>query len=192
MEGAEGPRFRTGGARGREVRTVMGRETPGVFRESQELVGHGLRLVIVFGAVFALALGTYAALAEAGRPRGDLLPPMAIGAALTLLFVRLRLEVRVDDEQLRIDMPPLAHRTVPLHDIRDFHVTSARRLIEPRAGYSVGRRQRSYRMGSRSALDITLRDGSRVVLGTRRPEELAAAIRARLDLDRSNFQRRRP
>jgi hypothetical protein len=170
----------------------MRRETPGVFRESQELLGHGLRLVVVFGAAFALSLGTYALFAEAGRSRGDLLPPMAIGAVLTFLFVRLRLDVRVDDEQLRIDMPPLAHRTVPLHEILDFHVTSARLLFEPDAGYSVGRRRSSYRLGSRSALDITLRDGSRVVLGTRRPEDLAAAIRARLDLEHSTFQRTRP
>lgn len=163
-----------------------------MFRESQELLGHGLRLIVIFGAVFALALGTYALFAEAGRSRGDLLPPMAIGAVLTFLFVRLRLDVRVDDEQLRIDMPPLAHRTVPLHEIQELHVTSARRPIEPQQGYSGGRHQRSYRMGSRSALDITLRDGSRVVLGTRRPEVLAAALRARLDLGHSTFQRRRP
>jgi hypothetical protein len=169
----------------------MRRETPGVFRESQELLGHGLRLVVVFGAVFGLALGTYALFAEAGRSRGHLLPSMAIGAAMTFLCVRMRLDVRVDDEQLRIDMPPLAHRTVPLDEILDFHVTSARRLMEPQMGYSVGRQQRSYRMGSRSALDITLRDGSRVVLGTRRPEDLAAAIRARLDLEHSTLQRRR-
>lgn len=167
------------------------RETPGVFRESQEPVGHGLRLLIVFGAVFALALGTYGVFAEAGRSRGDLLPPMVLGAALTFLFVRLRLDVRVDDEHLRIDMPPLVHRTVPLQEIRDFHVTSERRLLEPHAGYSVGRHQRSYRMGSRSALDITLRDGSRIVLGTRRPEDLAAALRARLDLDHSILEGRR-
>jgi hypothetical protein len=184
VEGAEGPRARTGRARGREVSTVRPGEAPGAFRESQELMGHGLRLVVVFGVVFALALGTYALFAEAGRSPGDLLPPMVIGAVLTFLFVRLRLEVRVDDEQLRIDMPPLTRRTVPLRDIRDFQVTSTRRFSAPPAGYSVGRRQRSYRMGSRSALDITLRDGSRVVLGTRRPEDLAAALRARLDRGR--------
>jgi hypothetical protein len=170
----------------------MRRETPGIFRESQELVGHGLRLVIVFGAVFALALGTYEAFAEAGRSRGDLLPLIAIGAVLTFLFVRLRLDVRVDDEQLRIDMPPFVHRTVPLHEIREWHMTSARLLFEPDVGYSVGRHKHSYRLGSRSALDITLRDGSRVVLGTRRPEDLAAAIRARLDLEDSTVEGRRP
>lgn len=159
----------------------MRRERPGAFRERQELVGHGLRLVIVFGAVFALALAAYGVFAEAGRPRGDLLPPIAIGAVLTFLFVRLRLDVRVDDRQLRIDMPPFAHRTVPLHEIREWRMTSARLLFEPDAGYSVGRHRHSYRLGSRSALEMTLRDGSRVVLGTRRPEDLAAAIRARLD-----------
>jgi len=164
---------------------------PGVFHESQELMGHGLRLVVVFGAVFALALGTYAVLAEAGRSRGDLLPPMAIGAVLTFLFVRLRLDVRVDDQQLRIDMPPLVHRTVPLHEIHDLHVTSAWRF-KPKAGYSVGRHERSYRMGSRSALEIKLRDGSRVVLGTRRPEDLAAAIRARMVVGHPSSEGRRP
>jgi hypothetical protein len=191
VEGDEGPRTRTRRARGREVRTVMRRETPGTFRESQELVGHGLRLAIVFGAVFALTLGAYAVFAEAGRSRGGLLPLIAIGAVLTFLLVRMRLDVRVDDEQLRIDMPPLVHRTVPLHEIVSFQVT-VRRLLEPHAGYSVGRHQRSYWMGSRSAIDITLRDGSRVVLGTRRPEDLAAAIRARLDPRHSTPQRRKP
>lgn len=169
----------------------MRRETPGVFRERQELLGHGLRLIVIFGAVFALALGTYALFDDAGQS-GDLLPPMAIGAVLTFLFVRLRLDVRVDDEQLRIDMPPFAHRTVPLHEIREWRVTSARLLFEPDAGYSVGRHRHSYRLGSRSALEITLRDGSRVVLGTRRPEDLAAAIRARLDLDHSPLEGRKP
>lgn len=180
MEGAEGPRTGTGRTRRREVRTVMRRETPGVFRESQELLGHGLRLAVLFGAVFALALGTYAVFTQADRSRGDLLPPLVIGAVSTFLFVRLRLDVRVDDEHLQIDMPPLVHRTVPLHDVQDVHVTSGLRF-KSKVGYSVGRRERSYRMGSRSALDIKLRNGSRVVLGTRRPEDLAAAIRARID-----------
>lgn len=190
-EGSEGPRAGTGPALGREVRTLTRRETPGTFRESQELVGHGLRLVIVFGAAFALALGTYAVFAEAGRSPGDLLPPMMIGIVLTFLFVRLRLDVRVDDEHLRIDMPPLVHRTVPLHEIQDVHVTSGWRF-KPKAGYSIGRHERSYRMGSRSALDIKLRDGTRVVLGTRRPGDLAAAIRARLHLEHPTPQRREP
>jgi hypothetical protein len=170
---------------------VTRRETPDTFRESQELVGHGLRLVIVFGAVFALALGTYAVFAEAGRSPGGLLPAMMIGVVLTFLFVRMRLDVRVDDEHLRIDLPPLVHRTVPLRAIQDVHVTSGWRF-KSKAGYSIGRRERSYRMGSRSALDIKLRDGTRVVLGTRRPEDLAAAIRARIDLAHSTPQRREP
>jgi hypothetical protein len=169
---------------------VTRRETPGTFRESQELVGHGLRLAIVFGAVFALTLATYEVFAEA-RSRRSLLPLIAIGAVATFLFVRLRLDVQVDDEYLRIDMPPLVHRTVPLHEVQDVHVASGLRF-KPKVGYSIGRHERSYRMGSRSALDIKLRDGSRVVLGTRRPEDLAAAIRARLHLEHSTPRRREP
>jgi hypothetical protein len=129
-----------------------------------------------------------------GQPWGDhplpdagLVAAAAVGIGVTvgvcclLLFMRLVTEVRADG--LRLAYWPLRTRVVPWSEIREVEAVSYR-PIRDYGGWGIrygGRRKGwAYNASGNRGVRLTLRDGSRLLAGSQRPEALAQAIRARL------------
>lgn len=148
------------------------------FREHQVLLSDGLRLLLVFLSAFAIALGSYGIGVGAGRT-GEIAGLTVGGLVAAVVFLLMRLDVEVEGDRLRIVLGPFARRDVPLGSVT---AVTARRLrrLEKRAGYEIRRKSRAFLMGSRTVVELSLADDTRVIVGTRRPEELLQAIRIRL------------
>ena len=154
------------------------------FREHQVLLGDGLRLLLVFLSAFGVALGVYGLGVNAGRT-GEIAGLTVGGLVAVVVFLLMRLDVEVERDRLRIALRPLARRDVPLGSVK---AVTSRRLgrLEKRAGYEIRRKSRAFLMGSKTVVELSLADGTRVIVGTRRPEELLQAIRIRLVPGRSS------
>lgn len=147
------------------------------FREHQVLLSDGLRLLLVFLSAFAVALGAYGIGVGAGAP-GEIAGVLTVGIIVTVVLLLMRMDVEVAGDRVRIALGPLG-RDIPLASVT---AATARRLrgLEKRAGYERRRKRRAFMMGSSTVVELTLNDGTRVIVGTRRPDELLQAIRVRL------------
>jgi hypothetical protein len=113
--------------------------------------------------------------AEAGDYVG-----FAVGGLVLALFLAHFLEVRVEPRTLRIVYFPLVKRSFPLEGLRAAEPRTVRPLREF-GGWGIRWSLRgngwAYTVDGREGVQLEFADGRRVFVGSRRPDELAAAIR---------------
>lgn len=121
-----------------------------------------------------------------GEPVGDNPASNGVVVLLWLLFgigfqagfwwLALVTEVRV--EGLRVGFPPLSRRLIPWREIRDARAVTYHPVREFGGwGYRWGYRgRRAYNVSGNRGVELTLANGKQIVIGSRRPDELAAAI----------------
>jgi hypothetical protein len=102
-----------------------------------------------------------------------------IGVGLPLLFWRLRLIVDLDSRNLSISYFPFVRRTIPLETITRWEV----RTYEPIREYggwgvrlSFRGRGTAYNVSGNEGVQLYLTDGSQLLIGSHRAEELARAL----------------
>lgn len=150
------------------------------FRQPALLVLVGLAAAVQwFLVVYQLALGR-----SFGDERAStvalLVPWALLGLALPLAVWRLQLVTEVGPDGLSIVLEPItrrriaassieASRTVRYRPLRDFGGWGAR--------WASGGR-RAYSTGGRTGVEVDVAGGGQVVVGSRRPGELAAALEA--------------
>ena len=105
-----------------------------------------------------------------------------IGVVVPLLFLTLRLETHVSPGGIRYRMPPVVRkeRTITWSDLEDVDLTTVR-PIRDCGGWGIRfcRGQGiAYLVSGAEVLRCTLRSGQKVLLGTKRPEEMMAAVKA--------------
>jgi hypothetical protein len=133
------------------------------------------------GAVAALVL-----LAVAAATGANLAPTLTVLAGLELvalvgLILLLRTPVIVDvtDESIRVHVPPFFGEEIPAADVTSVkEVTSGLwRRYGAGVGKRYGDRRARYTVGDDAGVVVTRSNGWRIVIGSKRPAELAAAIR---------------
>jgi hypothetical protein len=149
------------------------------FRESQPMIGPALRLVVVFGIAFTVALGLYVILSSGQRAPGQFMP-ILMGVLMASLFLGIRLDVEVGDRELRIHVKPMGGRVVTLAEVRDVREVARAHWYSLRHGFGHGTGRQAFLMGGDDAVELTLADGKRLLVGTRRPSELRSAIEGRM------------
>ena len=151
------------------------------FSEEQRFTQPWLWACVVLGAVAALVAVAVVLFDSADNGTGW---PMAIilalvGIGIPLLFVLARLRVDVLADRIEIRYRPFVARTILLDDVVAAESVTYHPLREY-GGWGIkgwSRRKIAYNVrGDRGAL-ITLADGRTVLIGSQRPDELAAAIR---------------
>jgi hypothetical protein len=121
-----------------------------------------------------------------GRPFGSNPGPdwsvwllwLGFGIAFPLAFWTMRLVVDVSPQTLRIRYIPLLRRSVPLSAIRRVEARRYNPILEY-GGWGIRgwRRGRMiYSIGGNQCVELELQDGTFLAVGSRRAEELAAAI----------------
>jgi hypothetical protein len=101
-----------------------------------------------------------------------------LGLPLFAYYTRLTIDVGVDGIHLRFF--PLYSRTIAHKDIVAYQARQYSPLREY-GGWGVrygGRKKRAFIVGGNRGVELTLADGTRVLIGSQRPEEFASAIGA--------------
>jgi len=102
-------------------------------------------------------------------------------AGLLLLFFTLRLETEITQEEISFRFPPLVRkwRIIPREQILQFEAGKYRPVADY-GGWGVrqgsGKRGRAYNVSGNLGLTIFLKDGKKVLIGTRRVQAIAAAM----------------
>jgi hypothetical protein len=120
-----------------------------------------------------------------GEPFGDNPAPDWLVVALWLLlglagpafFWLFRLETDVDAERLRVGMPPFVHREFRAADIAGFEAREYRPIREF-GGWGIRGwgANRAYNISGNQGVQLVLTNGNRVLIGTKRPQELESAL----------------
>ncbi|MDO9390599.1 MAG: hypothetical protein Q7U71_02375 [bacterium] len=118
------------------------------------------------------------------RPSGpaDLLG-MGLGVLLclgiTALFVSLKLTTRVTNQGISVQFIPLHRKPVmfPFSDIGQYSVRTYRPIMEYGGwGIKRGPGGLAYNVSGNKGLQLVLKDGKRILIGTQKPEQLKSAI----------------
>jgi len=142
-------------------------------------------MVLVFGVATTQWFAFLSQLLD-GSWRGNVVGLAALGlfwllfgVGLPLFFLLLRLEVDVYPQTVVIRFAPLLERTIPKLEIAGIEVRQYQPLGEF-GGWGIrgfGGRI-AYNVRGNQGVELTLTDGRRVLIGSRRAGELAAAIRS--------------
>lgn len=149
------------------------RKGDGLFLEEQRYSGR-----FVGALLFGILIG-WVLLVASGLIR-DLMGPVLV-LALLIFFALARLVVRVSPEGLDVEFHPLTHRHIPLTDIASCEARVYRPMREY-GGWGIrwGWKGRAYNIRGNRGVQLTLRSGESVLLGSQREDELASVIRQQM------------
>lgn len=157
---------------------------PPLFREEQRFRAPWLWLLILL--VVAVNWWTFVQQIVLDKPAGNRPGPnwlvwlmwLLFGVGLPLFFYRLALVVEVYDDAVYVRLRPLVNRRIPTEEIQEVEAATYRPIWEY-GGWGVrgvSRRNVAYNVSGNRGVRLTLRDGSRVLIGSQQPEALTAAI----------------
>ena len=167
---------------------IQNRTTRPIFREVQRP-----HRFWNWALVLAVAgLSWYAAVAQLlfHRPFGNNPMPDAalvvlwiiigIGLPALLLSGKLVTEVRNDGVYVRFSPFHRSFRRIPFRDLQRSEVRTYRPILEYGGwGIRYGRRGKAYNVGGNRGVELELADGSRLMIGSQRSQELWIAIQAK-------------
>ena len=106
---------------------------------------------------------------------------LIFGIGFPLAFLMTRLDVKVLDDAISIDYVPLSKRTILLADIEKVEARTYKPLQEY-GGWGIRGRsgRRAYNVSGNRGVELTLHNGSRIMIGSQKAEELALAIQTQL------------
>jgi hypothetical protein len=101
--------------------------------------------------------------------------PIIIGTIALLLFMKLT--VQVEDGQLRVRFFPLVKREIPVAEIARWEARAYRPILEYGGwGIRYGWKGMAYNVSGKRGVQLEFTNGKRLLIGSQRPDELAAAI----------------
>jgi hypothetical protein len=159
-----------------------------MFHEEQRFRQPWLWAIVLLPA--AIVIGILAVQVGTGRPVGNhpapdwLLAVLAVftGVLLPAFMASLRLTVEVADGVLRIRFFPFVRKEIRLSEIESAEVRTYRPIREY-GGWGIrwgGRRGWAYNVSGNRGVQLVLRGGKRLLLGSQKPEALAAALARRV------------
>jgi hypothetical protein len=142
------------------------------FREVQRFSG-----LVTVAAALALAYGIALQFMPKGWPAG--LSLIAAPLALLLVYAVLKLVTEVRDDGLYVRLFPLPFRRIAWDEIESYYVRTYRPIREY-GGWGIKQRNRgsgiAYNARGNRGVQLILRSGHRVLIGSQMPESLEAAI----------------
>lgn len=140
-------------------------------------------LVVVVAGVVCVSVVAATSAGDSGTHAWvPLLGAAAVGVGIPLLFAVARLTIEVDADAIEIRYRPFMRRTIRLDSVAAVDAVTYNPLRDY-GGWGIrgwSRRKVAYNISGDRGVLLTLADGATVLLGSQRPEELAAAVRAAL------------
>jgi hypothetical protein len=101
-----------------------------------------------------------------------------VGAVMaSALFGIVRLDTYVDDATLTASMPPFKTLVIRLDEVDTYEVRSVRPIREfGGAGWRVSKAGTALLVRTNKGLQLKLKNGRRILIGSAKPNELAAAL----------------
>ena len=164
------------------------------FRETQQFRQPWLWVLLLSISLLEIGIFGYGMVQQlvlhqpwGNKPMSD--TALAINGSLVILlsvfllyfFYAMKLMVEVRDDGLHCSFVPFIRRKIRFEDLRRCEVRTYNPLAEYGGwGIRYGRNGKAYNVSGNRGVQLELSSGERLLLGSQRPEELAAAIRARL------------
>jgi type IV secretory pathway VirB3-like protein len=133
---------------------------------------------IVFTSVFlslhSLTVASLGTIEFAGMLFG-----IVASALVVIVLLVARLRVRIDHEALDISFRPFVHRRIRLQEIAQFEPRSYRPLLDASGWgvhYSFSEKGWAYNVSGDRGVQIKLKNGVWLLIGSQKPDELANAI----------------
>lgn len=138
------------------------------------------RWVIIFCLGFMAAVGSVSVWNVPVAERMEAAFYLVLAFALTaVLFVFMKLETKVDGQNLHMRIPILANKMTPLADIASATAETYAPLRDYGGwGLRFGTKGKMYSMRGNQAVRVTRKSGETFSVGTGKPDALVAAIRA--------------
>ncbi len=152
------------------------REGDSLFLEEQRFLRGYLASALLFGILIVWGLLVVSGLVQ------DLMGPVVV-LVLLIFFALARLVIRVSPQGLDVEFRPLTHRHIPLADTSSCEARVYRPIREyggwgiRMSGWKGGR---AYNVRGNRGVQLTLRSGESVLLGSQRADELASVIRQQM------------
>jgi hypothetical protein len=155
------------------------------FREEQKMLSSWR---IVLPVLVAVGVGWWGFIQQIviGKPWGNNPGPnwmlwlilVLFGIAFPLFFMRLRLIVEVGKDHLAIRYTPMTHRKIPFDEIESAEPRTYRPIAEY-GGWGIkgwSKRKMAYSVSGNQGVQLHLRNGHTVLIGSREPRKLARAL----------------
>ncbi len=165
------------------------------YREEQRFRQWWLLLLLAVAAGAPVAIFAYGIIQQIvlGKPFGNnpvsdaaligmAVPILLVVAAVVALIFAARLVIEVRDDGLHVAFWPLMRRRVPFDQIKSAEARTYSPIREY-GGWGIRwnlRRGTAYNVSGKQGVQLKLADGRSILVGSRRPEELAKAIQERL------------
>lgn len=99
------------------------------------------------------------------------------GLGLPLFFMMVKLVVEVQTDEIYIRLFPIRTRRVPLHRIQSFEARRYRPIRDYGGwGWRLSRHGVAFNISGSYGVELVLDDGERIMIGSQKADELAAAI----------------
>jgi hypothetical protein len=133
---------------------------------------------IVFTSVFlSLHSLTIASVGTVGFV--GMLSGIVASSLVVIILLVARMRVRVDHQALEISFRPFVHRRIRLQEIARFEPRTYRPLVDASGWgvhYSFTGKGWAYNVSGDRGVQITLKNGAWLLIGSQKPDELARAI----------------
>lgn len=104
-----------------------------------------------------------------------------VGLGLPAFFALLRLTVTVSGETVEVHFFPLRRRRIPLESLASVEAATYRPILDYGGwGIRLGARGWAYTLSGHEGVILHFKDGSQLLVGSRRSQALAEAVAARL------------
>jgi hypothetical protein len=102
---------------------------------------------------------------------------IAVVIGVAVLMYVMKLTVRVDEQALHVRFFPLVKKDIPLEDIARWEARNYRPILEY-GGWGIRCRWKgmAYNVSGKRGVQLEFTNGKLLLIGSQRPEELAAAI----------------
>jgi hypothetical protein len=172
----------------RVATTSSASSSPPLYHEEQRFTQWWVWLLIVGAA--ALSWWPFIVQIVGGEPMGQNPAPdwavvliwLFIGIGLPLLFGSVVLVLEVTPERVLIRFRPFTRRTIALSEIDAVEARTYEALKEY-GGWGIkgwSKKKVAYNVSGHRGVELTLKDGRQVMLGSQRADELAGVIQAQL------------
>ena len=147
------------------------------FEEVQKLEPRVANLIYVLLAVIGVVI--YFTVPDI-RERNIALTALAPSFAITwLLFQAAKMRTVVDDEGVLVEMLIFVKRKIPFADIESATATEYNPLLDYGGwGFRISSKGKAYNMRGNSGVQLVLKNGGRVLIGSDQDQSLESAIQA--------------